>query len=766
MRGGRGASLLAVLVAACALLPLLAIAPAAVAAPRPPSPGATQAATLAAHLRADPVYVTDQLPRAVPRSTAPDFARLAERTGVPTYVLVLPEGGSGGSGGGGAGDGAGEALLGAVHDRLGRDGLFVLVDDSSVVAAGAYGVRVPAEDARTVQVYELPYDAGALLSFERFVEVVSLGRAKAAERAESAREEYGGHGPYGEGYKDPEPLHIGPADRRNQSFMTGIALAALPLLVLLLVPYVRRWWGRRRPGTGGSGTGSTSGAGWFVPRRPRPRPRRPRAPWLVVPLAAGVAAVIAVTATALFDQSTSSAAPPPTSADMTARVERVADGLRRDPVYSDPESPRPLAARHIAELRSRAAEFGPGPVHFALVPQLSEDESAGVPEAFADALHAELGQPGVYVVADPLSGDIDAVTYDVRIDANLVAFDVPDAIHHAAADDRSDDHRLGERLDKLMTFLEKTPRSDVPETSSYGEPAPDPVEESTLPRLFSGDFWPGLLVGAIGAVLVFGIVAGALGTPGTLRRAARFLRFGGSAGSGASGASGTSGASGASGPAAAGSAFTAPPAPSTAYLRDTARAELHALAAEFDPDAALPSPLRNRVWDCLDTATLLADRGGSGNDGSGHNGSGRNGRGPDGRLDDEAPPADLAVDLAADLAAAITLARIGRAALASGDITKPCCALNPLHGPATGWRDAQYAPEDSRRRTLPVCASCRLFVTENPGRAHTLRLTLPAPAVGRGAARVLYEDAPGPLPAARTGVPQLIRKVREYAGVQ
>ncbi|WOT35036.1 hypothetical protein [Streptomyces coeruleorubidus] len=93
----------------------------------------------------------------------------------------------------------------------------MLVDDSSVTDAAAYGVRVPADDAWTAQLYELPYDAGPLLSFERFAEVVAQGPEKASARAEAARAKY----------QDDEPaeMYIGQADRRNQSFLTGIALS-------------------------------------------------------------------------------------------------------------------------------------------------------------------------------------------------------------------------------------------------------------------------------------------------------------------------------------------------------------------------------------------------------------------------------------------------------------------------------------------------------------------------------------------------------------
>ncbi|MEU5771711.1 hypothetical protein ABZ819_00200 [Streptomyces venezuelae] len=707
-------------------------APALAAAPKPSPREPTQAAVLADRLRENPVHVTDQIPRAVPRSTAPDYAEVAEgirkRTGVRTYVLVLPEGGT---------SMESKALLGAVHDRLGRDGLYALIDEHSVSQAVAFGVRAPAEDAWSVQLHELPYDAGPLLSFERFADVIALGPKKAAERAEAAREKYGSRGPDGGPGEEPDELHIGPTDRRNQSFVTGIALTGLPLLVLLISPYVRRWWRRRRtpPLDAVSLSKDDDDAG---PGPVAPRPRARRLHWAEGAVALALAAAVSLTATALFDQTTSSASPPPTAADMASRVDRVVDGLRRDPVYSDPESPRPLTARQLDDLRSRTKDADYGSVYVALVPQTPDDESAGDTEAFADALHRGLGKPGVYVVADPLSGDIDVVTYDVRIDANRIAFDLPDGIGYDESEKRSADHRLGQRLDKLLTFLDHSPRTDDPETSSVGTGAPDPVEDTALPRLFSTDFWPGLLVGAVGAVIVLLVVAAVLGILGRavpgLRTAApgiRVIRPRPGGGGRAGGRNATL------------VGFDAPTDPSASYLRRTAHEELTALTREFDPDAALPPGLRTRVWDCLDTATLLADR---------------DAGGPDGRVDDDVP--------AADLAAAVTLARMGRAALANRDTDKPCCALNPLHGPATGWRDAQYAPEDSRRRTIPVCDACRAFVTERPDLAHTRRLTLPSPSGGRGADRVPYEDTAGPMGAARKGVPQFIRQVREYAGVQ
>lgn len=210
------------------------------AGPATAEDGETQAAYLARQLREDPVYVSDQVPRAVPRSAAGEFARAAERTGVPTYVLVLPNAPA-----------FAEQLLAAVRDRLGEDGLYVLIDAGmSWIDAEAYGVDVPVRDATSVTTYELPFDAWPIESFELFVE--ALTSDDVAERARAAREEYGG-GPDGQSpTATPEPLHHTPeepeiaddevsiTDRKNQSFVTGISLAGLPLLILLVGAYVRR----------------------------------------------------------------------------------------------------------------------------------------------------------------------------------------------------------------------------------------------------------------------------------------------------------------------------------------------------------------------------------------------------------------------------------------------------------------------------------------------------------------------------------------------
>ncbi|MGK5697586.1 hypothetical protein ACSNOJ_32660 [Streptomyces sp. URMC 128] len=659
------------LLALCSLTALFATATPARATDSAP---ATQAAYLADRLRENPVYVTDQLPREIPRSTAPDFERLAKKAGVPTYVLVLPAQSSV----------DGRQLLGAVHDRLGRDGLYVLVDDMAVAEATACGVRAPADAASTVTLYELPYDAGPLRSFERFVDVVSLGGEKAAARAEAAREKY----------QDDEPaeMYIGPSDRKNQSFLTGMLLTGVPLLILLTAGYA----GRRR---------RRAGAERRVPR------------WAAPGAAVLTATAIVLTAPTVFDQTRSSAAPAPTPADLSARVERVAAGLKQDPVYADPESPRVLDARQLNRLHDRIRDFrrsaGGGPVYVALVPQTPESESAGDSMLFAAAVHAKVRQDGLYVIADPDDGTIDFYNHGLRRDTDRLSFDLPDSVSIGdSRADEADDHLLGERLDQLMTFLDKSRRTDRPGSEPAPAAAPSAAGEKTLPPLFATDFWPGLFAGAVLALLLSGLVAGVTWIVTGLRRwrspepePAGLLPV------------------------------TSPTEPSASYLRRTAHAELSALTREFTTPDGNP-----RAWDRLDAAMLLLDGD------------------PDRARRPGTDPATLT--------AVVVLARAGRAAL-TGDTNDLCCGVNPLHGPAVSRHHVRVSTEagSNRRRLLPVCEPCRDTAIAQPSGIPGRLLRLPGSASGDGGRPPYYDATDGPLSALPGGIARLVDKVRETAGV-
>ncbi|WP_051941244.1 hypothetical protein [Phaeacidiphilus oryzae] len=704
--GGAGTRLAAALalLLTLVLLVLLVLGITVAAAPGARAAGPSAAAgpqsqRLAALLRRNPIYLSDQLPRTVPRSLAPSFAAAAKRTGVPTYVLVLP-------------DGQPTGLLSAVHDRLGRPGLYVLVGPQSLDDAQTFGVSAPADDAQTVVTYAVTYDAGPLRKFQVFADTVALGPAKAAALAQ--REQRHPSARVGQ-YTYPDR-----ADRGNQQFTTGLLVVGTPVAVLLFSGLVRR---SRRPGPARSGPARSGRRGFAI----------------TCAVATVLAGAVAFGAGQVFDQTRDSAAPTPTRADLDARLDRVAAGLSRSPVYADPESPDTLTAAQTAELERRSRAFKPGPILFALIPSLLDDESEGDEEATLSALHHRLGRPAVYVLADPLTGEITADAYGLRISGLQILFDLPDSITAPPAEAASaGDSRLGPRLDQLTVFLSRLPLTDGVERGL--DTPPPPLDDHVLPSLWSGQFPGGAVVGVLAALALRLLAAGGL-------RLAR--RPAGRPAPGEGGAAGDGAAAGAV------PAHKAPAAPSVRWLRTTAQHELDALGEDLaaadapgpaGSPAASPSPSpppspspsasasatspspshRNRAWDCLDAALLLVDRD------------------PDGQVDPDAAPADLL--------AAIVLARAGTSAL-RGDAYDRCCTVNPLHGPtAQGVRRARS------------CAACRANAgSEATGRG---RLTLPPPPGAPLSQRVPYLEPPGILRAVRDGIPQLISKARESASVQ
>lgn len=700
----------------------------AVHAQEPPS----RAAYIADRLRENPVYISDQLPREVPRSTAPYFAAQAERLDVPTYVMVLPD----------ASANVREVdFLAGVHDRLGRPGLYVSLGETGIPTVRTYDVELTgAEDAARATLYELPHDATPREAFGHFVDVLASGAAH--QRYEAARARYGGASSDAE----PAPLHTSHTDRENQSFVTGIAVTGVPLTAVLITLYVRR---RRRLGReaaeGGTARGraqararaqaqqrqrgGSKGRSGTADRQPAERPGRlPRR--LRIGLLAGSLAVaggIAFTASQLFDDTTTGDGTVPTAADMRARVDRVAKGLDRSPLYLDPETEPGIDAKQRARLLGHLDALRV-PVLIAAVPSPTDDESGGDAELLAEALHARVQRDAVLVIADPVYGSIEVVNYGAPIDSTYL-LDRPSDLSFSS-DGNSD---LGARLDRLLTYIGKAPRAAAGSLPYAPDSAEDPAEEQALPSVFGADFGPGLAIGAVLASLVLGLVAlvGALFTAllRLIRPGGRSSRSPGSSNS--SGASGTSGASGVGTPEA-----EAPTAPSVAWLRRTARQEADALTGVLDSasdgGSGLPERSRRRAWECLDAAALLLD-GDS-----------------DSRIDADAQPATLAC--------AIALTRAGRAAVEESAAPEQLCARNPLHGPAREVR--RIRPDGGgAARSLPVCRACRA----EPGAV--LRLG-PSPDA-KQAAYLPYPALPGPLAAVADGaaIDQLTRDIRESYGV-
>ncbi|BDM72795.1 hypothetical protein HEK616_62820 [Streptomyces nigrescens] len=735
----------------------------------------TQTAYLAGQLRKNPVFISDQIPRAVPRSTAPDFAKEARRLGVPTYVMILPNTHYGSEATG---------LLAGVHDRLARKGLYVTLSPTGLDAVQTYGVSLPgAEDASRATLYELPYDATPREVFRHFVDVLTSGHAH--QRAEAA------HAKYGDSVDELPLLHTDRTAREDQSFATGVAVTGIPLTAVLLTLYaVRRRRVRRAAAAGGglsagkvpvapkttAGTkrspagsktkgtkgskrgsekggtgGSTAGQGARTRSIGASSGQRVRMLPLVV-AAVVLGGLVAFTASQVFDDTTSGDGSRPTAADMRARVDRVAEGLRRDPLYVDPESPPALDAAERTHLRTqlRALRI---PTVIAAVSSNPDDESDGEKDLLVKALHDRLHRKVLIVLAEPSDGGIELANYGTPVDPTYL-MNRPRYLEYSG----SADPALGRRLDQLLTYLGKAPtaKPGAAESDPLGydpPPAVDPVEEQALPGLFTGDFHPGLVLGVFAALLVTGLVAAGCGTIRVIVMARR-RRYGAGGGSGA-----------AHGP-------HAPERPSLAWLRRAARHDLDALTAALEPAtapepgapepmaAALPAEAQRRAWECLDAAALLID-GDS-----------------DGRIDVDATPAVLAC--------AIVLARAGRTAIDEPAAARHVCHRNPLHGPARKRSEKRPGggtpggathrttaaagtrgtggPAGRRRAasamwTLPVCEGCRV--------THGAVLKLRSQeGKGRGA-YVPYATLPGPLAALADGaeIDQLTRDVREYFGV-
>lgn len=150
-----------------ALLPLLLLlalitAPAARADPR------TDA--LARALLRDPVYVSPSLVRVAPAADVRALRAAVARAPYPVYVAVLPTFGAEDS------IPTARPLPAILHDRMGRDGLYLIVDQSSFSYAGAFGVRIrrsvdelfsdvyddrPGQDPVATATYALGYLEGA-----------------------------------------------------------------------------------------------------------------------------------------------------------------------------------------------------------------------------------------------------------------------------------------------------------------------------------------------------------------------------------------------------------------------------------------------------------------------------------------------------------------------------------------------------------------------------------------------------------------------------
>ncbi|WP_282205319.1 hypothetical protein [Kitasatospora fiedleri] len=706
---------------------------------------ASQAERLAAELRKDPVYISADLPRQVPRSLAPQFAAVARRTGVPTYVLVLPN--------------ADRTLLAQVHDRLGADGLYVLVQEYGGLTVSAFGVDLPAAaDAARIANRVTPYDAGPLAGFTAFTDRVvrDADQVAAEARATERRDD------------DYPQLYISATDRQNQNLLLGLAVVVLPGLLLALGlrlsrrrplrpatgPATRRTGapGRRsgavdlgkKPakGTGkGPAKGLTKGTAKGPAKSPAKGPakgsaQRPASARAAEPLRRGVlaatllatvAAVLGVVfaASAVFPQTIDDPDLTVTRADLEARTTEAAAALTADGVYQDASAPTVLTPAQLAAVRQRVADLAAKtPVYLLFTPSDSDDESEGDGAVLLAQVHQRTGRDGVYVQIDPVCGYFELAEY------GPVGTDAPNRFRRADLryPDRSttsDDLRLPDRLNSVLDQVAAARPTGEPASGDGRSELPE-LRSNKLPPLFGNDFGGGLILGAMlyGVLLLLAWAAIAAGR--AVLRSRRALAAAPAAPQHAPGPRRTAAQ------------------PSTRHLRAWADEDVRALAvrlAAVDQDA----PGRARAWDCLDAAELLV--------------------GADGLR--TADPSDLA--------AATALARAGFDAL-HGLRGPLLCRLNPLHGTADGGRVPTWFPAvDLGPGSAQLCSDCRdalrrSAATRNPvelaaRRAEADRLLLRPPGPD-DRTRTAWDQAGQVLPSAREGLDALILRARESASVQ
>ncbi|MEO3786786.1 hypothetical protein ABGB12_25955 [Actinocorallia sp. B10E7] len=191
-------------------------------------PGPSRADLLAQRLEKDPVQVTDHEPRAIPEGAAERIEKTLEALGEPFFVVVETSEVSTRAGREQPGE-----LISLLHDRMRKDGIYLVTNSRGNGTARQYGGARPVERAWSTAQSELPYDAGVTRHVERFVEILRAPDVNA--RIEARREA-------------PESEYRSRSEERDRTEMTalgiGAALSGLPLIALLVFNVLRK--GKRK----------------------------------------------------------------------------------------------------------------------------------------------------------------------------------------------------------------------------------------------------------------------------------------------------------------------------------------------------------------------------------------------------------------------------------------------------------------------------------------------------------------------------------------
>ncbi|GLZ11365.1 hypothetical protein Acsp04_16000 [Actinomadura sp. NBRC 104425] len=202
-----------------------AAAPSPPSSPSPSPTSGSLADRLARLLADDPVQVTDHALRALPYDAHERIRAAVARLGVPAYVVVTP--------------GLTEVsprdddLIASLHDRLGKDGVYIVTDSSGSGTARQFGGTLPADSAWTAAYLRSDRDEGLVEQITRFVDIVTAPDAQRRidQAREEARRDDSSDGPSESDIRDRKEM---------AAFGAGTALTGVPMLVLLLRRSSRR----------------------------------------------------------------------------------------------------------------------------------------------------------------------------------------------------------------------------------------------------------------------------------------------------------------------------------------------------------------------------------------------------------------------------------------------------------------------------------------------------------------------------------------------
>ena len=158
------------------ILPVVALA-LALCLPATPARADPRVEMIARALRTDPVFVSSAATRSVPPPQVAALRRAVAGAEVPVFVVVAP------SFGGEPGLGTLRSLPDLLHDRLGRDGIYLAVNLSPSAYAQAFGVEAGFDvDGLGSAVYRDRPDAGAGEAARYAVSLLTTGRRRAVPR--------------------------------------------------------------------------------------------------------------------------------------------------------------------------------------------------------------------------------------------------------------------------------------------------------------------------------------------------------------------------------------------------------------------------------------------------------------------------------------------------------------------------------------------------------------------------------------------------------